>query len=273
MAGLRVTNQFHFRPGTMDRAIFDDVVNRNEYRLTPRLGPADVVVDIGGHIGSFSYAALRRGAGRVFAFEAEPGNFEVLRANLSPFGERAAVRHLAVARSDQAPTHLWYSYPADRAHTGGGGICCRPTDCCVPAVAFDSVMDDVTHRGARRVRLLKLDCEGSEWPILLTSRRLGLIEAICGEYHLADYRGPLRVSGYDAYSPDVLRDFLTAQGFGVEVTPPRLSVGLFFARRPGVAPFALKWRPGLFAQGVRKSRRILGTLRRVWPFSLLPRAR
>ena len=33
----------------------------------------------------------------------------------------------------------------------------------------------VTEGGAGRVRLLKLDCEGAEWPILLTSQRLRLV--------------------------------------------------------------------------------------------------
>jgi FkbM family methyltransferase len=270
MEGRHVSARLHFRPGTMDRAIYDAVVTRNEYRLPRRFEPADAVVDVGGHIGSFSHAALLRGAGQVWAFEAEPGNYAVLRDNLSPYGTRAVVRHAAVARSDQNLSHLWYRYPPDRTHTGGGGVCCWPTEQTVPAVPFDAVLDEVTRGGRVRVRLLKLDCEGSEWPILLTSRRLGLVDAVCGEYHLAAYRGPLRVDGYDRYSPDVLQGFLTSQGFDTEVGPAQLSVGLFFARRPGVAAFAPVWRPGVVARGVRKSRRLLGALRRLWPFGAAP---
>ena len=53
----------------------------------------------------------------------------------------------------------------------------------VAKVAFDEIVDRVTNHGERRVRLLKLDCEGAEWPILLTSQRLDLIDEICGEFH------------------------------------------------------------------------------------------
>jgi len=37
--------------------------------------------------------------------------------------------------------------------------------------------------GAFQQSRVKLDCEGAEWPVLLTSRRLGLIREICGEFH------------------------------------------------------------------------------------------
>ena len=48
---------------------------------------------------------------------------------------------------------------------------------------FDAVVDDVSMKGARRVNLLKIDCEGAEFPILLTSNRLAAIDRIVGEYH------------------------------------------------------------------------------------------
>jgi hypothetical protein len=41
----------------------------------------------------------------------------------------------------------------------------------VVTVPFDLIVELAV--GAGSVRLLKLDCEGSEWPILFTSRRLG----------------------------------------------------------------------------------------------------
>ena len=52
MEGRRVTPHLRFRPGTMDRAIFTAVFTENEYRLPPRFAPTDVIVDVGGHIGS-----------------------------------------------------------------------------------------------------------------------------------------------------------------------------------------------------------------------------
>jgi FkbM family methyltransferase len=257
---------WQFRPGTWDRATFESVVAHNEYRLPDRFEPDDVIVDVGGHIGSFSYAALSRGAGQVFTFEASPANCEVLRHNLAPFGARSVVRHAAVFRSDSDLQSLPFFLPADPGHTGGGGVHPLPGSRAVPAVGFDHVIDEVTRHGQRRVRLLKLDCEGSEWPILLTTRRLGLVDAICGEYHIADFRGPLRVEGHDRYSTDLLEQVLHSHGFTVELDPTQLPVGLFFAWRAGVPAFAPACQPGVLTTAARRSRGLLAGLLRLWPF-------
>ena len=54
--------KFYARPETTDSAIFTNVVDDNEYNLPQSFEPDDIVVDIGAHIGGFSYAALERGA-------------------------------------------------------------------------------------------------------------------------------------------------------------------------------------------------------------------
>src|ERR1041385_2348316 len=41
----------------------------------------------------------------------------------------------------------------------------------VPKLAFDEIVDLATNHGEKQVRLLKLDCEGAEWPILLPRQR------------------------------------------------------------------------------------------------------
>jgi hypothetical protein len=46
------------------------------------------------------------------------------------------------------------------------------------ALAFDNIM-----RNLGRAALVKLDCEGSEWPIILNSKEWGRVQAVCGEYH------------------------------------------------------------------------------------------
>jgi hypothetical protein len=54
----------------------------------------------------------------------------------------------------------------------------------VQAIAFDDIVAGVRKRQVSKVRLLaKLDCEGSEYPILLTSRRLAEVDWFVGEYH------------------------------------------------------------------------------------------
>ncbi len=220
------------RPDTPDRRLFREVVIANEYGLPSRFGPDDVVVDVGAHIGSFSYAALERGAGEVYCCEANPNNFHFLAHNLQPYRDRATLLPHAVWRSDRPVKRLSFGNPTPR-NTGAGHVDAVEALERVPALAFDALVTRVTDNGARRIRLLKLDCEGAEWPILLTSRMLYLVDAICGEYHLRAYPSSYLVPGLGEYTPALLEEFLTGQGLHVRTQPCSRAahLGLFFAER------------------------------------------
>ena len=55
-----MAEEWKFRPGTLDEAIFNGVVCFNEYQLPSRFAAGDIVIDIGAHIGSFAHAATPR---------------------------------------------------------------------------------------------------------------------------------------------------------------------------------------------------------------------
>lgn len=218
LVALYKPRHWHLRPGTLDARIFRAVILGNEYRLPRRFHPDDVILDIGGHIGSFALAALRRGAGKVITFEPEPGNFALLRDNLAPFGDRASVRPVAVWGNDVPAGGLHLANLLDPRNTGASRI--GDTGVQVQAVTFDDLIE-------QRVRLVKLDCEGAEWPILTTSRKLHLVEAFCGEYHLGDLAPP-------GASVELLQTTLGQAGFRVEIVPYPKSpfpAGLFFGTR------------------------------------------
>jgi FkbM family methyltransferase len=227
---------WQLRPGTIDGRIFRDVVAFNEYGLPRHFNPGDVVVDVGAHVGSFAYAALRRGAGRVYCCEANAQNFQLLWHNLRPYQDRVLLQRAAVWRSDTNTPTLYYAGPDDRRNTGGGKMTDLVTDQEVPTLALDDLLRQATE-GRRRVRLLKLDCEGAEWPILLTSRLLGHVDALCGEYHLEGLPAAYGVAGYPAFTPAVLQTYLQRQGFQVQLTPmpDDPSAGLFFGTRAAAA--------------------------------------
>jgi FkbM family methyltransferase len=217
------------RPGTLDRRIFLDVIAHNEYRLPDRFAPSDVVLDIGAHIGSFSLAALRRGAGRVLACEPFTANYRVLEHNLRPYRERVTLLHRAVGRSDVAGESLRLGNPLDPRNTGGPRAGAGDGEE-VPVVGLDELIE----LAGGRVRLAKLDCEGAEWPALLSASRLGAVEEICGEYHLGDFPAAFQGADFPPFTLDLLRDSLGQAGFHVEMCPDQRSpfpVGLFFARR------------------------------------------
>ena len=228
---------FQLRPGTNDGVIYDSVVRRNEYRVPDRLATGAIVVDIGAHVGAFSYLALTRGAAELWAYEPEPGNFACACANLATFGDRAHLQNRAVWRSDvvEASLHFWAS--SDAANTGGGTLIWDTAGPVVDAVPFDEAVESITHAGRRRIDLLKIDCEGAEFPILLTSNRLTHIDRIVGEYHelRAELPTHVRIPGYSEFALGSLVAHLQRAGFAVtterQATAKYGDLGLFFADR------------------------------------------
>ena len=67
------------------------------------------------------------------------------------------------------------SRPTPAAEVFGDGTVAGTS---VAAVPFDEIVRDATDYGRKRVSILKIDCEGSEFPILLTSRTLNLVDTI-----------------------------------------------------------------------------------------------
>src|SRR5205085_1196267 len=133
--------------------------------------------------------------------------------------DRGYVRllHAAVWHSDPNDDELRFdgyhafteSYPGMEGivNTGGGSVVWGLGEP-VAKIAFDDLVDLATNRGERRIRLLKLDCEGAEWPILLTSRRLHLIDEIVVEFH--ELGGPTGTRSTSSASPTPARSSATA---------------------------------------------------------------
>jgi FkbM family methyltransferase len=53
----------------------------------------------------------------------------------------------------------------------------------IPSATLDTVFDAL---GLESCKLLKIDCEGSEYEILLTTRSLERVEYLSGEFHFND---------------------------------------------------------------------------------------
>lgn len=226
---------FRFRPNTIDNVVFRHIVTENEYRIPTRLDPNSLIIDIGAHIGSFSYLCWCAGARFIEAFEADPDNADLARENLANTG--ITVVEKAVWRSDVDVDKLHHSGYVDMCPDGpdpvsvntGGGHVFASSGLEVATISLDDVIGD------RKISLLKIDCEGSEYPILLTSKRLCQVRRIVGEYHLVDKSTSSDVAGLgDSFTPGSLFDYLVSQRFRVEFCShpdPRFSlkVGTFFA--------------------------------------------
>lgn len=231
------------RPNTTDGWVFEEIFTRNEYQLPDKFSSRDVVIDVGAHIGIFTLAALQRGCGRVYSVEVDSENYRIAAVNLKTYLEEGSARliNAAVWRSDHDDDVLRFSgYPScgEVTNTGGGDVIWSEDGPVVPKMSFDGLVQEAALDGNGRVRLVKFDCEGSEWPILYTSGTLHLVEEMCGEFHEIGgahdcRRSPYTIRGHDTFTAPQLAGLLESQGFQVRFSyhSSGSKRGMFFASR------------------------------------------
>lgn len=205
--------RFELRHGTQDQEVFEDVVVSNQYKLADSFPPDSLIIDIGANIGCFAVACLLRGADAVLCFEPCPDNFRQLGNNTLPWPGKVAAFNVAVWRSDKEEALSF--------HKGGGTAagCCLPADPSnqanrVNSIGLTQIIDEATNHGERRVNLLKIDAEYSEYPILYTCTNLHLVDEIVGETHELSVAMASPI-GRDC-SAVGMKAFLESQGFAVE---------------------------------------------------------
>ena len=166
----------YYREDTEDAAIFANVCSGNEY------GGVEVadktVVDIGAHIGGFTHYAVRQRAKAIHAFEPHLDNFRYLALNCAQMPQ-VTLNYCAVWWND---TDQLCSQPTNKTNTGGAQIVPAKGKQPTPQIRLENYM--FQHQ-ISQIDVLKLDCEGSEFPILygLPKSCLANISLIIGEYH------------------------------------------------------------------------------------------
>lgn len=194
--------------GTHREVILDDC-----YRLADRtFGPDDVIIDIGANVGFFSGLVLEKGAGLVLAVEPSPDNYGALARNLYPYGTRKHTFNRAVWRSDIPATvlHL-HEFPPD-GNTGGVSVLEDNGEHAVLSLPLDDLIGDYV------ITYLKVDCEGSEYPILFTSRKLLQVKEIAIECHPIEHMiRPCDNVKPGCNTPQGLAEHLAHHGFTVAV--------------------------------------------------------
>ncbi len=122
--------------------------------------PGDVVIDVGGHLGTFALFALGRGAERVVVIEPEPGNLDCLKRTF----ERE-IRRGSVALVEAA---AWRE--AGELRFQGNDLLGRIDDQGAVTVRAVTIDQTVTALALDRVDFIKMDIEGAEVDALLGSR-------------------------------------------------------------------------------------------------------
>jgi FkbM family methyltransferase len=179
--GLKV----RVRRSTSDEQFVQNVLLGQEY--TPHgfeIHESDIVIDIGGNIGTFTLLASKRASGgRVFAFEPNKENYELLLQNIA-LNELTNVIPVRAAVSGNATGKIkvfscsdggFHSVLSERAEDPARYEL-------VDGISLRSIFDEYE---IQRCNFLKLDCEGAEFDILydLPADYWGRIDKIAMEYH------------------------------------------------------------------------------------------
>lgn len=256
---LTLTCKPQLRGGTTDEAIWKAVYEQNSYGLPDQLPPEDVIVDIGAHVGAFSCACIARGAKYLYAYEPDDKNFELAERNMQKwyFVHNPLMAHSPICLNKIAiyPTGSPYAIcvgPYSRSEHPNGPwrthecatLFCNEYDTPAQRIDLDLILDELP-----RVALLKLHCEGAEWPILYNSVRLDRVERILVQLHsiiikheTAKQSIPL-AAGEELFKFKVqsLVSHLAERGFALdgELTAELLSSGSFSTNRGGNAELGL----------------------------------
>ncbi len=158
---------------------FSHVYNPADFSI----GADDIVVDIGANIGVFALFAAQRTKNTIYAFEPFSVNVNFLNRNINTNGFHNIVTH-QVAVSDRIGSAKLFLSEISGGHLlFDHNIKGKLENCVeVPCITLQRIMDD---NNLERIDFLKLDCEGSEGSILMStpSTYLKRIGKIAMEFH------------------------------------------------------------------------------------------
>jgi FkbM family methyltransferase len=211
-------------------------INRqNEYRFGWYDASRHVAVDLGANVGAATHCLLSRNMMHVFAVEPFEPNCVRLSNNLKQWDGRYTLLQNLAWRSPRCDYCMpLFAREDDPAHTGNLNSHTRfGEQALVKCVPLDSVLRMAAANPSGRVRLLKIDVEGSEYIILYTSERLDLVDEIIGELHdVPRAWEETNAKRLPPFRPKMMAAFLEAQGFEVKLEENGPGTMLFWARRP-----------------------------------------
>jgi FkbM family methyltransferase len=194
-----------YRQNTADESVIrHSFENDIFYSGVPEYKPEEghVIIDIGAHIGTFSLlSASKVGNGKVHAVEASQDSFNLLRINVAlNHCANVSINHLAIA--DKEGTCTLYHDVGNWGHSTVKKLSdsSESVACCTLAAFLERNRIDTCE-------FVKMNCEGSEFPILLSTpgNVLQRIGAILVLYHCdlwknnseAELISHLEASGFD----------------------------------------------------------------------------
>lgn len=183
---------------------FDKSYDPNVFGIAFDWTNATHIVDVGGHIGTFTlFAAAHAPSAQIVTLEPESESFNVLKSNVAANHLLDRVTLHNVGLGDGKPIEL-YTFPKDP----GGNSVYRSSEGGIPVrIETISLSTLFEKHGITVCDYLKLDCEGAEYEALygLPEADLKRIRCIGMEYH--------HFSKDPRHNADALQTLLASKGF------------------------------------------------------------
>ena len=173
-----------------------EIVNNNEYLLNNFINyKNEFFLDIGANCGIATIILAKQNPDSIIiSFEPDPNVFKILEKNVQLNNiNNVKLYNKAVTKKDIKTIKLilWGEY------SGGNTTCSSLNDvntflhkelsqCDVECMYFDEIIELYN---IKKIKLLKIDCEGAEYDIIYGSEyfKTGIVENIVGEFHNLPY--------------------------------------------------------------------------------------
>lgn len=161
--------------------VTDEIFLFNRY--TPKhlkINNGDIIVDIGSHIGSFSFFAANINNTKVISYEPDPDTYNLLLKNIEINKIKNIAAHNKAVTNKNSKTTL-YKNEAD----GGNSIYKSKTSTRKVITKSTTIKNIFVENKINIINFLKIDCEGSEGLIFkyINKNTLKKIDKISMEYH------------------------------------------------------------------------------------------
>ena len=199
----------------VDEKIIDDIFSK-AYTKHFSLPKNPTIIDIGAHIGSFSLLMSHLyPKSKIYAYEPHPENFSLLKENIL-LNKKTNIAPFQLSISDSSTPKILY--------TGKNNACHSFYEKSLSSNKVKSTtLEKVTSSIKGNIDLLKVDCEGAEYPIILNSPESAFlkIKKIVLEYH-------------ERFSPNnknQLIKHLSKLGYSTKLEKTNLKRGIIYASK------------------------------------------
>jgi FkbM family methyltransferase len=177
-------------------ATFIEIFELDNYRLADAQVEGSVVIDIGANLGMFSLRCWELGAREIIAVEANPHVYQGLLLNIMGYKNIKSMHRAALA-IDHQQVLIVNEHVGSKINSHMGDP--------VESISLQTLVADIDDNNM----ILKMDCEGSEFDIVLNSSNqlLRRFKSIHMELHANCNENP------QYHDPELVRTKLTSAGF------------------------------------------------------------